>query len=128
MATDWNEVHRVAAEYAQQWADSTYWRAETPSEPAWMEEKICEHCHNWFTSWRPEQKTCSRACRSARANALKYDHLIPAWKLAYASGMSMDGICEKWGVSKCTVHRLLTYHGIKPRDKRKFLKHAGNNY
>lgn len=128
MPTDWNEVNRVAALYAKQWAADTYWASEAPQDPPWIEERVCDHCNAWYTSQRPGQRFCSNKCRGDNHNWVTYQNQIPAWKLAYQSGMSLDAISKKWNVRKETLHKLLKYYGVQPRDKRKFLKHAGRNF
>ena len=118
----------MAALYAEQWAKDVYWKEEDPAPEPWKAERCCEHCSGWYVACRPTQRFCSYKCRGDHHNWNKYKNVLPAWKLAYQSGMSMDDICKKWKAPKETVHKLLNYYGVAIRDKRKFLKHAGDNY
>jgi len=125
---DWDEVALWAKRYADEVVPKgEYWGDEAEVPAPWIEEKICEFCGKFFEACRPTQTVCSRACQSGRDTASWNDQAV-VWMAAYNSGLSLDSIALAAGVGKATVHKILTYHGYKPRDKRRSLKHSGSNF
>ena len=125
---DWDEVALWAKRYADEVVSKgEYWGDEAEVAAPWIEEKICEFCGKYFKACRPTQTVCSRACQSGRDTASWNDQAL-VWMAAYNSGLSLDRIAEAAGVGKATVHKILTYHGYTPRDKRRSLKHSGSDF
>ena len=123
MATDWEEVIHWAHRYAEEFGTDEYWSEEKEKPPAWKEEKICVFCGKFFEACRPTQNVCSRECQSGR-DMEAWTSQATVWLTAYNNGLSMDKIAKAAGVGKATVHRVLTYHGVKPRDKRASLMYV----
>ncbi len=125
---DWDEVARWAQLYSEHvLPKGEYWSDEAEVPAPWKEEKICEFCGKFFEACRPTQTVCSRACQSGR-DMESWRNQATVWIAAYNSGLSLDRIAEASGASKGTVHRVMTYYGFEPRDKRAFLKFTGSDY
>ena len=128
MPVDWNEVNRWAQIYSEEvMPRGEYWSEEAEVPAPWIEEKICEFCGKYFEACRPTQTVCSRACQSGRDTASWNDQAI-VWLSAYEAGLSLDKIAEAAGVGKATVHKILSFHGYTPRDKRRSLKYSGSDF
>ena len=128
MPVDWNEVNRWAQIYSEEvMPRGEYWSEEAEVPAPWIEEKTCEFCGKYFEACRPTQTVCSRACQSGRDTASWNDQAI-VWLSAYEAGLSLDKIAAAAGVGKATVHKILSFHGYTPRDKRRSLKYSGSDF